>query len=465
MNDMNRYKKLAFNTVIFAIGTFSSKLLVFLMLPLYTRALTSAEYGDIDLVVQACNILIPIVSAGILNAVIRFGLERNVSQKSVFSIGLFTILIGFLIFCIFRPFVKYIYFISDYAGYVYLFVLTSGLHSLCSNFIRSQEKVRLYAFDGILRTALTVVLNIVFLVVLRYGVEGYLLATILSDVISAVMLFLAAKLYRYITLFSLDEKLIKDMFKYSFPLIPTTISIWIINISDRYILSYLIGSEATGLYAIAYKVPTIITIAAAIFMDAWQISSVSEYKKKDGARFFTQVFSVYSSIVFLISSAIVTFSKIITSVLVSADFYEAWQFMPVLVMATVFACFASFLSSIYTNEKKSGHVLLTTVISAVINIVLNIVFIPMYGIQGAAIATLFSYIVMFLIRAVHSKSFLNASYKPVKLIVNTMIILTQTVIILLEIPDWYIYESALLLIVFAINIRTIYTGVKKVVGL
>jgi O-antigen/teichoic acid export membrane protein len=97
--------------------------------------------------------------------------------------------------------------------------------------------------------------------------------------------------------------------------------------------------------------------------------------------------------VFLISSAIVVFTKLITNILVSADFYEAWRFMPVLVMATVFSCFASFLSSIYTNEKKSGHVFLTTVISAVINIGLNVFLIPIYGIQGAAIATLFSYLV------------------------------------------------------------------------
>lgn len=460
---MNRYKKLAFNTVIFAVGTFSSKFLVFLMLPLYTRVLTNAEYGEIDLVVQTCNILIPVVSAGILNAVIRFGLERAVPQKSVFSVGLFTILFGFLAFCLARPFVQSIYFISDYVGYVYLFVLTSGVHSLCSNFIRSQEQVKLYAFDGILRTILIVALNIVFLMVLRYGVEGYLLATILSDAISAVILFFVARLYRFISLSGIDKILIKDMLKYSLPLIPTTISVWIINISDRYILSYLIGNEATGLYAVAYKVPTIITIMAAIFMDAWQISSVSEYKEKDGARFFTQVFRVYSSLVFLISSAIVAFTKIITGVLVSADFYTAWRFMPVLVMATTFACFATFLSSIYMNEKKSGHVLLTTAISAVINIVLNIILIPIYGIQGAAIATLFSYIVMFLVRAVHSKSFIRMSYNIPKLFINASIILLQIVIIHLEIQNWFIYELALLSIVFAINIKIVLTGVKKVV--
>jgi O-antigen/teichoic acid export membrane protein len=460
---MNRYKKLAFNTVIFATGTFSSKLLVFLMLPLYTRALTNAEYGEIDLVVQTCNILIPVVSAGILNAVVRFGLDRAAPKKSVFSVGLFTIIFGLLAFGLARPFIQNIYFISDYVGYVYLFILTSSFHSLCSNFIRSQEHVKLYAFDGIFRTVLTVVLNIVFLIVLHYGVEGYLLATILSDATSAVMLFFAARLYRFISLSGIDKSLIKDMFKYSLPLIPTTISVWIINISDRYILSYLIGNEATGLYAIAYKVPTIITIMAAIFMDAWQISSVSEYKKEDGARFFTQVFSVYSSLVFLTSSAIVAFTKIITGVLVSADFYAAWRFMPVLVMSTIFACFATFLSSIYMNEKKSGHVLLTTAISAVMNIILNIILIPVYDIQGAAIATLFSYIVMFSVRAVHSKSFIRMSYNFPKLAVNAVVVLLQTIIILMEIQNWFIYEMALLFIVIAINIKTVLTGVRKVV--
>jgi O-antigen/teichoic acid export membrane protein len=460
---MNRYKKLASNTVTFGIGTFSSKFLVFLMLPLYTRALSNAEYGEIDLIIQTCNIMIPLASAGIMNSVIRFGLDNSANKKSVFSIGLLTFLIGFALLWFARPVFINIDFLSNYIGYIYLFVFAAALQSLCSNFIRSQEYVRLYAFDGVLRTALTIVLNILFLMILRWGVAGYLLATILSNAVSVIVLFFSARLYRFFSLRDIDKSTVSSMLKYALPLIPATISIWIINISDRYILSYLIGNEANGLYAIAYKVPTIITIMAALFMDAWQISSVNEYRKKDGAGFFSKVFSVYGSLVFLASSVIIAFTQVITNILVSSDFYSAWEYMPVLVLATVFSCFAAFLSSIYMNEKKSGHVLLTTIVSAVINIVLNFLLIPLYGIQGAGISTLISYLVMFLIRAVHSRSFIKIELGIPKLIVNIVILLAQTIILLAEGQNWFIYELILVAIVLSINIKTLMTGLRKVI--
>lgn len=460
---MDKYKKLASNTVTFAIGTFSSKFLVFLMLPLYTRALSNAEYGEIDLVVQTCNILIPIASIGIMNSVIRFGLDSSTNKKSVFSIGLLTCLTGFALLWLAWPVFMSIGFLSNYIAYVYLFILTAALQSLCSNFIRSQEYVRLYAIDGVMRTVLTIVLNILFLVILHWGVAGYLLATICPNVVSVIVLFLVARLYRFFSLRDIDKTTVNGMLKYALPLIPTTISMWIVNISDRYFLSYLIGNEANGLYAVAYKVPTIITIMVTLFMDAWQISSVNEYRKKDAAGFFSKVFSVYGSLVFLASSVIIAFTQVITSILVSSDFYNAWKYMPILVLATVFSCFATFLSSLYMNEKKSGHVLLTTAVSAVLNIILNFTLIPLYGIQGAGISTLISYLAMFLIRAVHSRSFIKMELGIPKLIVNTAILLAQTVILLVESQNWFIYELILAAIVLGVNIKTLMTGLRKVV--
>lgn len=460
---MNRYKKLAFNTVIFAVGTFSSKFLVFLMLPLYTRTLSSSEYGEVDLVVQACNLMIPIASAGIMNAVIRFGLDGNENKKGVFSFGLVTFLTGFVLLLFANPLFMNIDFLAVNIPYVYLFVFAAALHSLCSNFIRSQEYVRLYAFDGILRTVLTIILNVLFLAMMHLGIAGYLLATIISDTVSVVVMFFSAHLYRFFSLRSIDKHTAGSMLKYALPLIPTTVSIWIINISDRYILSYLIGNEANGLYAIAYKIPTIITIMAAIFMDAWQISSVNEYSEKDGAYFFSKVFSVYSSLVFVASSAIIAGTKIATGILVSSEFYGAWQYMPILVLATVFACFATFLSSIYMSEKKSGHILMTTIVSAVLNIFLNFTLIPSFGIQGAGVSTLFSYLAMSLIRAAKSRMFVKMSLGILKIAINTAILLLQITILLSASQNWLIYELILAALVFSINLRTLLTGVRKVV--
>lgn len=460
---MDRYKKLVSNTFVFAIGMFSSKLLVFLMLPLYTRVLSNAEYGKVDLIVQTCNILIPIASLGIVNAVIRFGLENIDNKKSIFSVGLATILLGSMSLFILKPVLQKIDFVSGYVFYIYFFVLASSLHSLCLNFIRSLEYVKLYAFDGVFRTISTVILNIVFLIIYQYGITGYLLAIILSDLISSIMLFFIAKLYKFISFRNIDKSTFINMIKYSLPLIPATLSIWIINMSDRYILSYILGKEANGLYAIAYKVPTIIVIIVGIFMDAWQISAVNEHSTQDASNFFTKVLNVYSSLVFCGASIIITFTKIIMDVLVSADFYSSWIYVPVLVLSTVFTCFATFISSVYMIKKKSKQVLLTTVLGAIVNIVLNLTLIPIYGIQGAGIATLLSYIFMFVIRAVDTRRFIKITWNIPKLIINISIITVQSMILLHGINNWFIYEIIFVLLVLLINIKDLLAGAKRVI--
>lgn len=460
---MDRYKKLVSNTFVFAIGTFSSKLLVFLMLPLYTRVLSNAEYGKVDLIVQTCNILIPIASLGIVNAVIRFGLENVDNKKSIFSVGLATILLGSMSLFVFKPVLQKIDFISGYILYIYFFVLASSLHSLCLNFVRSLEYVKLYAFDGVFRTISTVILNIVFLIIYQYGITGYLLAIIISDLISSIMLFLIAKLYKFISFKNIDKSTLTNMIKYSLPLIPATLSIWIINMSDRYILSYILGNEANGLYAIAYKVPTIIVIIVGIFMDAWQISAVNEHSTQDASNFFTKVLNVYSSLVFCGASIIITFTKPIMNILVSADFYSSWIYVPVLVLSTVFTCFTTFISSVYMIKKKSKQVLITTVMSAIINIVLNLTLIPIYGIQGAGIATLLSYIFMFVIRAVDTRRFIKIIWNIPKLIINISIIAVQSMILLYGINNWFIYEIIFVFLVLVINIKDLLAGAKRAI--
>ncbi|MFA9424509.1 MAG: lipopolysaccharide biosynthesis protein, partial [Sedimentibacter sp.] len=194
---LEKYKKLIYNTFIFGMGTFSSKILVFLLLPLYTRTLTNGDYGVVDLVIQTSNLLIPIVSIGITNGVIRFGLDRSVKKSDVFTTGLATILGGFVLFLLFEPLVSKVRYISEYTIIIYFFVLMSCLRSLCSQFVRSKNMIRLYAFDGLLSTITTTVFTVLFLVVFKLGVVGYVLSIILSDFLSAAFLFFTASLHKY----------------------------------------------------------------------------------------------------------------------------------------------------------------------------------------------------------------------------------------------------------------------------
>ncbi len=457
----NPYQTLTANTLVFAIGTFSSKCLVFLMLPFYTRMLTSGEYGQVDLIVQACNLIMPMASAGILNAVIRFGLDHQRDKNSVFTTGLVVCCGGLTVLAVAMPLLGMLSFMNGFLWVAYFYIFTAIIRSLCSNFVRSQEMVGLYSLDGLLTTVLTVVFNILFLAVWQIGITGYLLSSVLANVFSIVFLVLRGALYSAISLSSFNKVMAKSMLLYALPLIPNAISIWIVNLSDRYILSALIGVAATGLYAVSYKIPTAITIIASVFMNAWQISTVSLQSQGDSSRFYSNVFRVYGALVCGMASVLIALSQPITTILAAPEYYESWLYMPILILATVFSCYASFFGTLYTSAMKSGHVFITTAVSAALNIGLNFLLIPIVGVQGAGVATLVSYLVMFLIRAIHCRSFVCLDMEWQKITGNCLLLTVQICILLLSIPHGMIFEMLLSLAVLLLNAKPLWAGMKK----
>lgn len=459
---MDRYKKLLSNTLIFTIGTFGSKLLVFALMPFYTRILTKGQFGIVDIIVQTSNLIIPLASVGINNSIIRFGLEKGVNKKGVLTVGIFTILGGFVLMCFFYPLLKKISFISQYTVLIYVYVLCSCIHSLFANFVKAKGYSKLYAFDGIGATVSTVILNVVFLAACRMGVKGYVLATVVSDIISSFFLLWIAKLYKQFSIKSIEKTTAVSMLKYAIPLIPTTVCSWIINISDRYIITYKIGEAMNGLYATANRIPTILLLVANIFGDAWQISAVTERDKEARCRFFSNVSNVYVSVAFLTGSVLILFSKIIMKIMVSSSYYIAWQFIPILVMATTFACLSQFLGSVYMVGKKSIATLINTMIGALINIGLNILMIPSLGAQGAGIATFISYFSMFFIKAIHTRRYIKIKWNMPKLCLNSIILGMQCYIMVGEVHFWAIYESALFIASFLLNIDDVIKSVSKV---
>lgn len=458
---MNSYKKLVSTTSILAIGTFSSKVLVFLLMPFYTRVLTSADYGTVDLIIQTCNLLIPLASVGVANSVIRFGLDRDVNKKAVFTTGLLTVLCGFGVLCVVSPILSFAGFISNYVFLVLLYVLVSSLHAVCAQYVQAKKYTRLFAIDGVIRTLLTIGLNILFLAVFKMGIMGYVLATVLSDLISIAFLFFMAALHREIDVHSLNRATTMLMLKYSIPLIPTMLCVWIVSISDRYMIYYMVDPSAAGIYAVSYKIPTILSIVAGIFGDAWQISIVSESAEKRRS-FFSNIFSTYQCIAVIGASGLIMTAKISTALLASPAYYEAWRCMPILVMGTMFSCLATFLSSIYMIEKKSIYSLITTALAAGSNVLLNLLLIPALGVMGAAIATCSSYFLMFVVRAFHSRKFIAVSWDLKKFLPSVILVVLQAVLMVLEVPFWLPLQIILFCSILALNLRGLLRSLFRV---
>ena len=458
---MNLYRNLISNTVLFGISTFGARFLTFLLTPFYTRVLSSTEYGITDLLIQTGNLIIPIASVGIANGVIRYGLERSSNRASVFTTGILVTLAGFFVLALASPLLDQLTFLSGYVRLVLLYVLAANLHSICNQFARALGHVRLFALDGILRTVLTILLNILLLAVFPMGAAGYVLANVLADGIAAVFVFSAAKEWRYLRLSSLSRSEAGRMLRYSAPLVPSTLCSWIINISDRYLIALLIGSAATGIYAVSNKVPNILMNVAGIFTSAWQLSALAEQPKAEKERFFSNVYAVYSAIAFVTASGVILTARLSTRLLAAPEYYEAWRYVPVLTLATTFACLGSFLSSIYMVEQRSTATLVTTMLGAACNLAGNFFLIPLWGSMGAAVSTLFSYILIFTVRALHTRSMLRIHWALHRLLPCVLLLCIQCVLMEREVPNLPLWSCLCFAAVTLINRRPLWSALRK----
>ncbi|MEF9853386.1 MAG: polysaccharide biosynthesis C-terminal domain-containing protein, partial [Hydrogenoanaerobacterium sp.] len=294
--------------------------------------------------------------------------------------------------------------------------------------------------------------------------DGYVMAIFCADFLSVIFLFISAKLYRFIKIRNLNSSVRLAMFKYCIPLIPTSLFWWIMNVSDRYIVSDMLGVHTNGLLAASYKVPTMINLISSIFMDAWQISAVGEKNVLERERFFTKVFRTYQSLLFTAASGLILFSKFITKILVSDAFYGSWKFIPFLVMATTYSCLVTFMGSVYMTEKKSVFAFVTTAVGALLNVGLNIWLIPIFGVNGATFATFLGFFLVFALRAMDTRRFIKIRFNVFKLIFNTVILGVQSFIMIFEIKYWLFYEIAFTILMIVSNLGAIFVTVKKLYG-
>ncbi|MDL2295109.1 polysaccharide biosynthesis C-terminal domain-containing protein [Ruminococcaceae bacterium OttesenSCG-928-D13] len=458
----DKYTRLVSNTMLFGISTFSSKVLSFLLTRLYTSVLAQASFGVVNLVTISANLLIPLVSLGISNAVIRFGLEKNVSKDGVFTGGLVSIGFGFGLMVLLYPLISRVPMVSDYSFLLYIYVLVSCLRTLCCQFVRAKMYTRLYAIDGILSTIYTIGFNLLFLVVLKLGPTGYLLSIICADALSVIGLNLVAVLPQYISFRRFDWTLYKAMLRYCLPLVPALMFWWITSSSDQFFISYISGPEANGLYAAAYKVPTVVSIFSTIFTEAWQLSAVTDGQDAERDRFFSNIFSALSGVSFIIGGALIYGCRLIMRFLVAEDYFDAWLYIPFLVVAIVFSTMVSFLNSIYMVEKKSGRSLVTMLIGALSNIVMNWFFIRWWGPSGAALATFFSYAIIFIIRALDTRQFIKIDFAPWKLLASTTLLCALSFIMVAQVKMWQFWCAIPMALLLALNATSLYKGVMQV---
>lgn len=470
MTTRGRFGKLFSDTVILAIGTFGSKLLVFLLMPLYTALLSPSQYGTAELITGTANLIMPFACVGITNGIFRFAAEKGTDREGVFSSGMVllgaglcgTVLLGAVALCIGAAWQTEILL-------VVLYVLAADLQAVCAQYVRAVDRTRLFAVQGILNTLVTVGFNILFLMAFDLGVTGYVLSTVVGNLLTTAFLVVSARLWRVFRLSHVSRTAMRELFRFSLPMVPTTICWLITDLSDRYLVSWFCGEAVNGVYSAAYKIPTIVNLVSGIFMQAWQFSAVVQ--SADGeecSRFYSQVFRGFLSVIFIGSGGLILLSPWLCRLLLNSAYHEAWRYMPTLLCSAALESVVSFLASVYMVRKKSMHSFLTAVAGTGLNLLLNFLFIPRTGTfggaLGAAIATLIGYAAVWVLRMADVPRLLRFRlYLPRQLC--SLALLLAAAAVMTAGAGWSVYGTlGLFLVLAGINFPALAAGARALLG-
>jgi O-antigen/teichoic acid export membrane protein len=461
---MSQYGKLAKNTLWFAMGEFGSKLIIFFMVPLYTSVLTRKDFGEVDIFNTTLSLLIPIISLILPEAVLRFLLDRDEDKSEILTNALITMLVMYILFVLISDKLLNIKYTPNAKLIFNLVLLFTIIVQLFASFTKGIGKIMIYSLGGILQTILTVCLNIFFLLILKIGINGIFYSTLVSQMVSALYYIYFSRGHEYIRISKINLNKTKDMLKFSIPLIPNVLNWWIMNVSDRYILLYFLGYEATGLYAVSCKIPTIISVLNSIFYQSWQLAAIDNYNSKDRDAFYTNVFKINMALMFIVTSGILMILKIFMKFYVSNNFYVAYKYVPFLLVGAIFSSFSSFFGVGYLATKNTSKAFTTSIMGSLVNVIINVLFIPYIGIQAAAISTLLAYLTMWVVRVYQTRTYYTINIDFKKLIFSMCIVLYQSYLIIYY--EGVMLALQIILFLFTISIfykeiMVITTKVKK----
>lgn len=460
---MNKYQKLASNTIVLAIGQFGSKLLVYVMLKFYTSWLGTDGFGDVTNIINASALLISVVTLSISEGVLRYGLDKANNGRHVFSIGINVAVIGLAIFAGTVPLIGFIEFLTGYEWLIFMYVCTGSIKGICSIYVRARGHVKLFAIDGMLTTVMNILFNLLFLGLLNMGILGYVLSVSLADLCSIIFLSIKARLPHKYRPLGNDRMLRSAMIRYSIPLMPTTIMWWIINVSDTFMVRAIHGSSANGVYSFAYKFPNLASIVVGIFLQAWHMSAITERNSRTISNFYSNVFSMMQTIMYIAVAGIMLILRpMIMPFFGSEGFEGAYFYVPLLLGAVLFQCSSNFMGSIYEASNKTTHSFVSSAIGAVTNIALNLLLLNTIGVVGAAIATLASYIIVFVYRVIDTKKYLYMKIDYKKTIINVILLTAMgCCIMFMEYGLWQnVINCIIFIVVVAINFRSGIEAVK-----
>ncbi|SFK61087.1 oligosaccharide flippase family protein [Succinivibrio dextrinosolvens] len=473
----SRNKYLLKNIGVLALSSFSSRVLLFLLIPVYTSYLTTKEVGVYDLILSTVTILSPILTCNISSGVMRFFLDPSISKHDVSIVGFRYLLLGlFISFILILLCRKYSSVITDYSVYIFLFTFFFTVNHFLICFAKGLEAVSALAVASFFEASSLLLGSVVLLRYLNLALEGFFLAAIISKVISSVCLFTILRVYKFVKIKDImglnnvctfnsigpnhnsTNSLQWQMLSYSIPIIATYIGWWINSTAGRYLVAFFLGVGANGILSVAYKIPQIVNLFHTVFIQAWQITAIKEWDSDDSKVYYGKMFLLNSFVLNMVGAFTILFTSAICSLIFSSNFYNARFYIPFLIISVIINSVAGFLGPILSAKKNSKALAYSAFLGTVTNLFFAVIFIYFCGTQGACFAAVISSLSIYIVRkfAVESDIIIPHYWT---LYVTWSLLMAEAFI---EIYTDYIWvESLIVIIIIIVNNKEFSLVTKK----
>ncbi len=455
------------NAGIFLVGSFGSKFLSFLLLPVYTSILTTQQYGQIDLVSTTQSLIFPLVTLGLSEAIFRFVMMRDIDDDSVLSDAVFMMLGMYVAIFIGSNLIN-IFLKWAYMPWMLLLLASSMLYDILTNYLKAKQYNKKYVAIGLAYTMINLGCNILFLVVFHFGIEGFLSANILAYLLTSFVILITEKIYSKIRFNFFDLKVAKRMIHYSFPLIFTSLSWWVVTSSDKYMIRLFMTDSDVGVYSIASKIPLILQTVISIFQTVWQISTNDIYDNENKEKLvenFVIFMRMFRQTGFIAGSVLLILTKPIMSLIAKNDFYLGWKYAPFLIISIVFSFATGMVATLYGAYEQNKGVLYSVIVGGSVNIVLNLLLIPYIGVMGATISTAISRLTIALYRLKDTEKLLEFDREYYNVFINGMFIVVQCVLLILDNHWTNMMQAICLFLIVIYNREIIIKGGKYIYNL
>ena len=390
-------KRFAQNIGYYTLGTFATRLLQFLFVPLYTKYISTGEMGTYDYILACVSVALPVLFQSIWEGAFRFVIEAKGHERATLatcSKYLLTLTLGYsVLFCIIA-----FLFQTKYAVYILLYGVGQVGSSYWLFSARALKENKLYAVSSLISSSVTIFLNFVLILLFHLGIDALFIASISGTLAMVAVMEFKLRLLKDIPKYDFDKALLKQIVKYAIPLAINTISWWLMSSCNSIIITTTVGVENNGIYSMALRFGSILSIFTSIVTLAWQEEAFRTYGEKEQDAYFNRVLTLLVKVLLSGVLVLTPATYILYKYFVFGDYIKGVYLISFIYTSAVFNALSCHLGSALLARKESGIMFYTTLSGGLVSLFLSILLVYPLGLIGVALAMLAGNIFNFLIR-------------------------------------------------------------------